>query len=97
MIDREKLIMSAVAAFLTLTATQSSFATTGDTQANSNEKCYGVARAKMNDCATSKASCAGSAVKDAQGDAFLFVPSGLCEKLVGGHLQPVEETQKGSS
>ena len=41
-----------------------------------------------NDCATKTNSCAGTAKMDAQGDAFVVVPKGLCEKLAGGSLQP---------
>lgn len=36
---------------------------------------------------TAKFSCAGSATKDSQPGPFVFIPKGLCEKLVGGHLQ----------
>ncbi len=50
------------------------------------EKCYGVAKAGHNDCATKNSSCAGTAKKDAQGDAFVALPKGLCEKLAGGSL-----------
>jgi uncharacterized membrane protein len=51
------------------------------------EKCYGVVKIGMNDCATATASCAGSSDKDNQKDAFLFMPKGLCEKIVGGSLK----------
>lgn len=33
-----------------------------------------------------KSSCAGSAKRDGQHDAFIAVPKGLCEKLTGGYL-----------
>ncbi|HEX7965763.1 MAG TPA: DUF2282 domain-containing protein [Gammaproteobacteria bacterium] len=48
------------------------------------EKCFGVAAAHQNDCATATNSCAGSATKDHQADAFVYLPKGLCEKLAGG-------------
>lgn len=44
----------------------------------------------MNDCATARDSCAGSAKKDQQGDAFLLLPKGLCSKIVGGNLTSSE-------
>lgn len=56
--------------------------------AEEKEKCYGVVKAGKNDCATKTASCAGTAKMDAQGDAFVVMPKGLCEKLAGGSLQP---------
>lgn len=55
------------------------------------EKCYGIVKAGMNDCATQTQSCAGSATKDKQPDAFVFVPKGLCQKIVGGSLTPNTE------
>ncbi|MFM2588355.1 DUF2282 domain-containing protein [Vibrio sp. TBV020] len=51
------------------------------------EKCYGVAKAGKNDCATKTSSCAGTAKEDNQSDAFVVVPKGLCGKLSGGSTQ----------
>ncbi|WP_275723344.1 DUF2282 domain-containing protein [Vibrio furnissii] len=48
------------------------------------EKCYGVAKAGKNDCATKSSSCAGTSKMDHQKDAFVVVPKGLCDKLAGG-------------
>lgn len=50
------------------------------------EKCYGVAKAGQNDCATKTASCAGTSTKDSDPYAWMLVPTGMCEKLVGGKL-----------
>ena len=56
-------------------------------QAQGNiEKCYGVSTAGKNDCQTATSSCAGTSKKDAQNDAWLSVPKGTCEKIVGGRL-----------
>lgn len=52
------------------------------------EKCYGVVKAGKNDCQTKTSSCAGTSTKDAQPDAWVFVPKGTCEKLVGGNTDP---------
>jgi len=48
------------------------------------EKCYGVAKAGKNDCQTATSSCAGTSKKDAQTDAWIAVPVGVCAKIVGG-------------
>ena len=50
------------------------------------EKCYGIAKAGKNDCAVKSlgTSCAGSATKDGIADAWIYVPKGSCEKIVGG-------------
>ncbi len=59
-----------------------------DAGKTANEKCYGVAKAGKNDCATAgHNSCAGSSKADADKTAWIFVPAGLCEKLAGGSLE----------
>lgn len=51
------------------------------------EKCYGVAKAAKNDCAAGPGtSCAGTSKTDAQGNAWMLVLAGTCEKIVGGSL-----------
>lgn len=52
------------------------------------EKCYGVAKAGRNDCQTATSSCAGTSRTDGRKDAFILVPAGTCEKLVGGSTTP---------
>ncbi|MGH6961806.1 MAG: BufA1 family periplasmic bufferin-type metallophore, partial [Dongiaceae bacterium] len=41
-----------------------------------------------NDCQTSTHSCAGTATKDGQGDAWIYVPAGACDKILAGSLEP---------
>lgn len=57
--------------------------------ADEKEKCYGVAKAGQNDCQTANSSCAGTSTMDDQGDAFVLVPAGLCEKLTGSSMEPM--------
>ena len=45
------------------------------------EKCYGVAKAKQNDCGTAVHSCAGQATKDYDPKEWKFVPTGTCKAL----------------
>jgi uncharacterized membrane protein len=54
----------------------------------SAEKCYGIVKAGKNDCQTNAHACAGQASKDGQGDSWIYVPKGTCEKIVGGSLKP---------
>lgn len=51
-----------------------------------NEKCYGIVKAGKNDCQTAATACAGSAKKDSQKDAWIYLPKGTCEKIVGASL-----------
>lgn len=87
MLIRDKLVQSVMTAFFVLVATGSSAADNNDTN-STTEKCYGIAKKGMNDCATATASCASSATKDKQKDAFILLPKGLCERIVGGSLKP---------
>ena len=49
-------------------------------------KCYGVARAHMNDCASTTHSCAGQSIHNGGKYSFLYLPAGVCQKIVGGSL-----------
>ena len=59
------------------------------------EKCYGIVKAGLNDCQTAQAACAGSSTVDKQGDAFLLLPKGTCEKIVDASLKPLVTKKKG--
>jgi uncharacterized membrane protein len=49
------------------------------------EKCYGLAKAGKNDCAsTGNNSCAGTSKVNADKKAWIYVPEGYCERIVGG-------------
>ncbi|MEK1939155.1 MAG: DUF2282 domain-containing protein [Pseudomonas sp.] len=49
--------------------------------AGDTEKCFGVALKGKNDCAAGAGTtCAGTSVKDHQGNAWKAVPKGTCEK-----------------
>lgn len=89
--NMDKIVKSAVTAFLAMVTTHAAIAAPSDTKTSDTEKCYGVVKAGLNDCATATASCAGSAVQDRQADAFLFLPKGVCEKLADGSLTAGKE------
>ena len=58
------------------------------------ERCYGIARASKNDCATSTSACSGSAKQDNQKDAWVYVPKGMCLKVAGGTLAQPDVKKK---
>jgi len=86
--NKNQLIQTAIMSMLTIT-TFSSLSWTTSALASDNQKCYGIVKAGMNDCQTTKQTCAGSATKDRQSDAFIFLPKGTCEKIVGGSLKSI--------
>ena len=59
--------------------------------AATTEKCYGVAKAGQNDCATAKHDCAALAKVDRDPMEWKMVAKGTCEKL-GGKLEPVKKS-----
>lgn len=59
-----------------------------------DEKCAGVIKAGRNDCSTSKNACHSHVTVDADSEAWLWVPRGTCEKIVGAHLS-VLKTPEG--
>ena len=52
------------------------------------EKCYGVAKAGLNDCQTATHSCAGTSTKNMDPASWIYVPAGTCAKLTGGSSEP---------
>jgi uncharacterized membrane protein len=53
------------------------------------EKCFGIAKAGMNDCSSNKSahSCAGQATKSNDPMDFVAVPTGTCAKIAGGTVK----------
>lgn len=90
----KKLTMSSAisAALLSLTAT-GALAHMEPKKSEEMEKCYGIVKAHKNDCVTKagKHSCAGMAKAEADPNEWIKLPSGLCERLVGGSLTEGEK------
>ncbi len=49
----------------------------------SNDKCYGIARKAKNDCGANGHACGGLAVVDGDPNEWIYLPKGICEKIVG--------------
>ncbi len=89
--NKTNLIKSAITSILTITTATGLLATTSALAEPQTEKCYGIVKAGLNDCQTKNASCAGSATKNKQGDAFILLPKGTCTKIVDASLTPIPE------
>ena len=61
------------------------------------EKCFGIAKAGMNDCSSNKSahSCAGQATKSNDPMDFVAVPKGTCDKIAGGMMGDGDMMKKG--
>ena len=80
---RQALIAAALATVCAASVTQASAAAADD-----KEKCYGVAKAGANDCATGAHSCAGQSKTDNAPTEWKFVAKGTCEKAGGKTMPP---------
>lgn len=78
---RQALIAAALATVCAVSVTQA-------VAADEKEKCYGVAKAGANDCATGAHSCAGQAKADNAPTEWKYVAKGTCEKAGGKTMPP---------
>ena len=89
----DRIIQSAFASLLAVglaAGASQAFAAKGDT-----EKCAGIVKAGKNDCGTSKNACAGQVKTDNDAEAWINVPKGTCERIVGGRLQMSADAKHG--
>jgi len=77
------LISSALAAVIAIGAISAHAADEKGT-----EKCYGIAKAGKNDCASNGHSCAGQSKAQANGKEWVKLPAGTCDRIVGGSTSP---------
>ncbi len=86
--NKTKLITTAGVLASALIAMQGANAHMEPKDGEAQEKCYGVVKAGENDCASkaNKHFCAGMAITDNDANEWVKLPSGLCEKIVGGSL-----------
>jgi uncharacterized membrane protein len=50
------------------------------------EKCFGIAKAGKNDCAANGHACQGQGKADSNAREWIYVPTGTCERIVGGSV-----------
>jgi len=85
MTDTKSIATAAMAGLFALTTLGTATSAQADEKP---EKCYGIVKAGKNDCQTSSSACAGTLKEDGKGDAWIYLPKGTCEKIVGGSLKP---------
>jgi uncharacterized membrane protein len=85
--ESKKIIAGAIVGILTLAVDASAAEQTQNVQCAAVERCYGIAKAGKNDCATATSACAGTTKQDNQKDAWVYVPKGTCEKLAGATVK----------
>ena len=87
--NRRFVITSALAAAIAAPALISAQGGPAPTPSFKAEKCYGIAKAGKNDCAsTGNNSCAGTSKANADPRAWIYTPAGYCERIVNASLKP---------
>lgn len=92
--NKQKFLAAATVITAAIAGIQSANAHLEPKKGEDKEKCYGVVKAGKNDCASkaNKHSCSSMAKVDGDPNEWIKLPSGLCEKLVGGSTKPKEES-----
>ncbi len=89
MTKQSPILHLAISSVLTLAgAALSSSALAAD---DGREQCAGIAKAGKNDCATSTNACHGHVATDGNAEAWIYVPKGTCDRIVGGRVVKVED------
>ena len=58
------------------------------------EKCFGIVRGGQNDCFSPANSCGKTSKRDNDPNAWIYVPAGTCDKIVGGSTAPTSGASK---
>jgi uncharacterized membrane protein len=85
-------IRAAITSLVTMSAV--SFVSTvlaADDEHANEEQCAGIIKAGKNDCATAHNACHSHVEKDKDPMAWIYVPKGTCDKLVGAHVVKVTD------
>ncbi|HEY7639870.1 MAG TPA: DUF2282 domain-containing protein [Steroidobacteraceae bacterium] len=85
--SNSNLLRTAMASLLALGA--ASIATAAPADHEGQEQCAGVIKAGKNDCATSTNACHSHVTTDSNPEAWIYVPAGTCEKIVGARVVKV--------
>jgi uncharacterized membrane protein len=79
------LLRTAMASLLALGASTAALADDHEGQ----EQCAGVIKAGQNDCATSTNACHSHVTTDSNPEAWIYLPAGTCERIVGARVVKV--------
>jgi uncharacterized membrane protein len=84
-----KMLAAAISAVLALGISEVSMAANNQRPTlGGTENCYGIVKAGQNDCGTATHGCSGAAKQDGMRDEWISMPTGLCNKIVGGTTEP---------
>ena len=92
--SNSNLLRTAMVSLLALGASTAALADDHEGQ----EQCAGVIKAGNNDCATSTNACHSHVTTDSNPEAWIYLPTGTCERIVGARvIKVVDPTPKQKS
>jgi len=83
---KESLVGLAVAGLITVPLIDSAKASGSQSAWEGKEKCSGIVKKGKNDCGANGHSCGGKAATDGDKNEWIYMPKGLCEKIVNGKV-----------
>lgn len=83
-----RIVSAAIGSLLTLGLLAGAANAADSKDGKAMEKCYGVVKAGKNDCAANGHACAGQAKTDRDGNEWISLPAGTCDRLIGGSTKP---------
>jgi uncharacterized membrane protein len=90
-IDRNLLLRAAMTSALAIAGSTISLTSNAANGAKlAMEQCAGVIKAGKNDCATSTNACHGHVESDASPEAWIYVPKGTCDRIIGARVVVVK-------
>jgi uncharacterized membrane protein len=88
--SNSNLLRTAMASLLAIGASITATAALADDH-DGQEQCAGVIKAGKNDCATSTNACHSHVTTDSNPEAWIYLPTGTCEKIVGARVIKVAD------
>ena len=86
--SNSNLLRTAMASLLALGASTAATSALAD---HHQEQCAGVIKAGKNDCATSTNACHSHVTTDSNPEAWIYLPTGTCERIVGARVIKVAD------
>lgn len=85
------MLRAAMTSVLALSATSFTASAIAANEHANDEQCAGLVKAGKNECATANNGCRGHVEKDKDPMAWIYVPKGTCERIVGARVVVVTD------
>ncbi len=88
---QQTLLRAAVTGLISIGAAAFATSAFADGPHGNQEQCAGVIKAAKNDCATATNACHGHVNTDGDPMAWIYLPKGTCERIVGARIVKVTD------